>query len=339
MAQACQRDLNVVDASMTHSPSRMAAFMRDRGVDHSRAHKDRLSDPSGMYRSSVIEHPLGPGAYNLPMASRGEHKRELVNRFAPPGASAPGTRHAPRTASDSLSRTSNFGSDTLRFDATGSQRKMRSPSEVFKAYEMGPGAYHEVNNNLGTHRPYVQRSSTASRVVSGPRGASLSRSKRELSDASLEFLQTAPGSYELGSIFAPRGSRKLLMMGSQHGTGAFLSSGRATLLTPDATNYIVTPKSGQMFNGQQLGPGSYNLPMCTRGETKREMNHRYKPPSAEHADTPGGHGSKNSDDLRAASRASTRRRPEVPQVQDDWVAAVRMVRSLPNHDHDPPDTP
>ena len=58
MAQACQRDLNVVDASMTHSPSRMAAFMRDRGVDHSRAHKDRLSDPSGMYRSSVIEHPL-----------------------------------------------------------------------------------------------------------------------------------------------------------------------------------------------------------------------------------------------------------------------------------------
>ena len=194
---------------------------------------------------------------------------------------------------------------------------------------MGPGAYHEVNNNLGTHRPYVQRSSTASRVVSGPRGASLSRSKRELSDASLEFLQTAPGSYELGSIFAPRGSRKLLMMGSQHGTGAFLSSGRATLLTPDATNYIVTPKSGQMFNGQQLGPGSYNLPMCTRGETKREMNHRYKPPSAEHADTPGGHGSKNSDDLRAASRASTRRRPEVPQVQDDWVAEVRMVRSLP----------
>ena len=185
---------------------------------------DRLHEPLGMYRWSEEEHPLGPGTYNLPMCSQGRgHTRELNHRKAPPGAAPPGTTHRARTAAEQVARSSHFGSETLRFDATASQRKMATLTEQLRFHDLGPGAYHQINNLGSSHRPYQPRSNEATRVISAPLGAALSRSRRPLSDASTEFISTAPGSYDLPSAFAQRGSRRSLMMGSQHGTCSFLS--------------------------------------------------------------------------------------------------------------------
>jgi hypothetical protein len=62
------------------------------------------------------------------------------------------------------------------------------------------------------------------------------------------------------------------------------SSGRKQTLTPDAANFIVTPAKGLLFDGQQLGPGSYNLPMCSQGSHKREMKHSHKQLSVRRAE-------------------------------------------------------
>ena len=148
------------------------------------------------------------------------------------------------------------------------------------------------------------------RHLLGGSSSGMSLTSRPLSSPSLEFLNTAPGSrvppalpapsaaaaldrppprrrYQIPSMFSPSNVHQIKRLGSSWS----YSTGRIKTLTPEGQNYVTShplmrrrrPASvappfsrpgnatARRFDGQQLGPGSYNVPMAMSGRLSKGL--------------------------------------------------------------------
>ena len=99
-------------------------------------------------------------------------------------------------------------------------------------------------------------------------GSTISLTQRPLSTPSMEFVDTAPGTYNLPSMFSPPNVHGIKRLGSSWA----YSTGRTKTLTPEGQNYICSHPLQRKFDGQQLGPGSYTARAGVRGRASRHSS-------------------------------------------------------------------
>ena len=117
----------------------------------------------------------------------------------------------------------------------------------------------DIHHYARAHLP-VKYSRRSKKPFLGSTGSVISKTRRKLSEPSLEFVDV-PSCYEIPSGFEFFSPSQLQRPQSSWAR----SSGRSSRLDPNGLNYIASAPMEWGFDGHHLGPGSYSSPLAKSG--------------------------------------------------------------------------
>mgnify|MGYP001268360868 CR=1 FL=1 len=117
----------------------------------------------------------------------------------------------------------------------------------------------DIHHYARAHLP-VRYSRRSKKPFLGSTGSVISKTRRKLSEPSLEFVDV-PSCYDIPSGFEFFSPSQLQRPQSSWAR----SSGRSSRLDPNGLNYVAASPYEAGFDGHHLGPGSYTSPLAKSG--------------------------------------------------------------------------